>query len=203
MRRYPAPRPRNVTVTREEIETLLSRARPHIKLWLLLCSDLAIRSGTASQLSPHHYDKHAGTLTFTTKCDEHLTLPVTAEVRQLLETCDLTNPTPFVRQIWQTEKHKPGPRPASRNADSSALAHAFRKLCAECGIKRYIRPHDLRRTTAVAMLEATGDPREAQSLLGHKSLSSTIWYLDHDLRPIKRHTLEMLKRPNAKEERTA
>ena len=43
------------------------------------------------------------------------------------------------------------------------------------------------------MLEATGDLRDVQALLGHRSLASTIWYLDHDFSPINRATLELIK----------
>jgi len=49
------------------------------------------------------------------------------------------------------------------------------------------------------MLEATGDLRDVQAFLGHLSLHSTVIYLDHDLRPVKRHTLELIKRPRVEE----
>jgi hypothetical protein len=43
-----------------------------------------------------------------------------------------------------------------------------------------------------------------QAFLGHLSLHSTVIYLDHDLRPVKRHTLELIKMPRAEsEEQTA
>ena len=66
-------------------------------------------------------------------------------------------------------------------------------LSEDVGITRHIIPHDLRRTTAVGMLEATGDLRDVQALLGHRSLASTISYLDHDFSPINRATLELIK----------
>jgi site-specific recombinase XerC len=64
-------------------------------------------------------------------------------------------------------------------------------------------PHDLRRTTAVAMLRATHDLRDVQAILGHKNLTSTMWYLDHELRPVKRSTLELIKRPDWRKENIA
>jgi hypothetical protein len=54
--RHPAARPRSVVATDEEVENLLAHAKPSLKLWLLLCSDLALRSGTAAQARPAHYD---------------------------------------------------------------------------------------------------------------------------------------------------
>ncbi len=39
--------------------------------------------------------------------------------------------------------------------------------------------HDLRRTAAVALYEVSKDLRVVEQMLGHKSLSSTITYLEH------------------------
>jgi integrase/recombinase XerC len=203
VRRYPAPRPRNVTVKEDERAALIRTAPPHLKLWLLLCSDLAIRSGTALRLRPKHYDARRGTLTFTTKCDEHLTLPVTAEIRAMLAQCSQNTDQPFVCQLWEThnsKNHMPG---KLGTFSATALTRSFRKLRSEAGIQRDIRPHDFRRTTAVAMLRKTQDIREVQAILGHKNLNSTLWYLDHDIRPISRATLEEIKQPTWREEHTA
>ena len=71
----------------------------------------------------------------------------------------------------------------------------FRRLYKAQGINRRIVPHDLRRTTAVAMLKETGDIRDVQSILGHRQLQSTFWYLDHDARPVDLSVLERLKLP--------
>jgi site-specific recombinase XerC len=69
----------------------------------------------------------------------------------------------------------------------------FRALKARCGIARNLRPHDLRRTTAVKIYEGTKDLRTVQTILGHKSLGSTIYYLDHDMVPIPVAILELAK----------
>jgi integrase len=105
-------------------------------------------------------------------------------------------------------------RRLSRNAPSAAPPKAraarifrveFNQLRADVNITRRITPHDLRRTTATAMYRATRDVREVQALLTHKRLNSTIWYLDHNLTPVSRPTLELIKRPPAaeSEDRTA
>lgn len=194
--RFPAPRPRNITVTDKERATLLELAPPHVHLWLLLCSDLAIRSGTALRLAGHNYDPHEGTLRFHTKCDERLTLPVTDEIATILRTCDPQSGQSFVAQLWHRHNrttHQPG---TLKTYTLTSLGRTFRQLCKSAGITRNIRPHDLRRTTAVKLLEETKDLRDVQALLGHKNLESTLWYLDHDLRPVSRRTLEILKRPS-------
>jgi integrase/recombinase XerC len=202
IRKYPSPRPRNVRVHDLERAKMLAAAPPHLRLWLLLCSDLAVRSGTALKLNPQNYDPEARLLTFTTKCDEHLTLPATDEIIELLALCDPADPESFVRQLWR--KHHAATRSNGRptTLHPASLNRAFRRLRALC-TSRHIVPHDLRRTTAVAMLRATHDLRDVQAILGHKNLTSTMWYLDHELRPVKRSTLELIKRPDWRKENIA
>jgi integrase len=201
LHRFPGLRPRNVTATEVERDTILAAAEPHLRLLILLCSDLAIRSGTAAKIAPEHYDRAQRALRFPTKCGERLTLPATTEISALIETCNPDDPAPYVYQLWR-RAYTRGPRPFATN-DPSRLRFQFKQLRERLGITRKLTLHDLRRTTAVAMLEATHDIRDVQALLGHRSLQSTIWYLDHDLRPVKRSTLEKLKRPAWRKERTA
>jgi integrase len=191
--RYPGLRPRNVTATDDERERIFAAAPPYLRLWLLLCSDLAIRSGTAARLAPEHYNPVRRCLSFTTKYGEKLTLPVTEEISELLAQCEPASTVSFVRQLWRREKPHGSFNPYAKTADQ--LNANFRLLRARLGITRKLTPHDLRRTTAVGMLRLTGDVRDVQALLGHRSLQSTIWYLDHDLRPVSPEALETLKRP--------
>ncbi len=122
-------------------------------------------------------------------------MPVTRAVRELIDQCSQSDPRPFVLQLWP---RRTGPQfqPNQENGRlAGPLRHAFQKLCKANGITRRIVPHDLRRTTAVAMLRHTRDVRDVQAILGHRSLQSTIWYLDHDLQPVTRLNLETIKRP--------
>ncbi len=192
IRKYAAPRPRNVTATDEDRDRMLTLAPPHLRLWLLFCSDLAIRSGTASRLAPEHYDRVRRKLTFTTKYGEKLTLPTTAAIELMLDDCDMRNPEPFVRQLWVGYRSRPG---APQRRDQLLLLHQFARLRKTAGIDRRITPHDLRRTTAVAMYQHTRNVRKVQALLGHRNMNSTIWYLDHDLEPVDIEVLETIKKP--------
>ena len=201
VRRYPDVRPRNVTATRAEIDALLDAAPPHLRLWLLFCSDLAIRSGTAARLTPANYDYERRRLRFVTKHNARQTLPVTEEIRELIERCDPNDPRPFVRQLWPARRRSKRLKPESDGID--ALRLHYWQLCKDLKFTRRITPHDLRRTAAVAMLELTRDVRDVQALLGHRNLPSTLWYLDHDVRPIPRAHLELIKRPPQPEEQTA
>lgn len=193
--KHPGLRPRNVTATDEEKAKILSAAPPHVLLWMLLCSDLAIRSGTAARLTPDNYDRKSRTLRFTTKLGEKLTLPVTNEIAALFATCDHDRAESYVRQLQRRWQPKGSP-PLQDGADPvSTLGRTYRILLRSLGITRKLTPHDFRRTTAVKLYSQTHDARDVQSLLGHRSLASTIWYLDHDLNPVSRSMLELLKRP--------
>ncbi len=193
---YPGLRPRNVTATVMEKERIFNAAKPHLRLWLLLCSDLALRSGTASKLGPENYNAERGELSFSTKYGARLTLPVTEEIAKLIGQCDMRRSMSFVRQLWEVDRLHYGGHPLTSTVhDTTGLRQQFQRLLKQCEITRRIVPHDLRRTTAVAMLRHTKDVRDVQALLGHRSLQATIWYLDHDLRPVEAHTLEALKKP--------
>lgn len=143
-----------------------------------------------------------GQLRFTTKLGERLTLPVTEEIKSLIRQCDLTRNQPFVRQLHEGQ---PGADKLAAHPCRYActIGSAFRELARRVGITRKLTPHDFRRTTAVRLYEETNDARDVQALLGHRSLASTIWYLDHDLRPVKRSILELIKRPEWRKEKTA
>jgi integrase len=161
-----------------------------------------MRSGTATRINPQDYNRTREELRFTTKFDAKVTLPVTAAIAALFEDCDQNSPEPYVWQLRRREPHGRGKVIGKHPTNTQLFRDQFNKLRKSLGIEKRIVPHDLRRTAAVAMLEQTGDVRDVQALLGHRSLLSTIWYLDHDLRPIKRSTLEQLKQPTH-EEKTA
>jgi len=175
---------------------------PALRALLVLCSDLAIRSGTAVRIGPDNYNSERQTLSFTTKKDAHVTLAITQAVRDLIDGCDLSDPRPFVTQKRCEETHRA--RYMKRPwMDVTILHKELQALRKRVGITKRIIFHDLRRSTAVAMLRDTHDIRAVQSLLGHRSLNATIWYLDHDLTPISRSTLERIKRPAWRKEQQA
>ncbi len=180
--------PRNVTATQAERDALISKAPPHIRCWLLFCSDLAIRSGTASRITPQAFDKEAGTITFTTKNGAKQKTQVTAELRALMSQAIRPN-VPYASQIGRNRE--PGTRGAILSANT--LNRNFRALKARCGIERDLRPHDLRRTTARRVYKQTQDLRQVQALLGHSSLGSTLWYLQDALVQVEASTLELAK----------
>jgi integrase len=160
-----------------------------------LCSDLAIRSGTAIKLGPEHYDRTTGLLTFRTKYQNAQRLSVTAELRALLDTCTVEG-KPFVAQLprgmhWRRDKPLP---PLPRKTISvDALYSAFARVKKRVGITRQLTPHDLRRTTARRIYDMNHDLRVVQAVLGHSNMKSTLWYLQDNLVEIPVAAFELAK----------
>lgn len=172
----------------------------HIKCWLLLCSDMAIRSGTAARISPKHYDKGKGTLTFRTKYSNAQTLEVTAELRALLDTPGLDPDLPYVAQLARGKEWRTGrPLQCLGRMSHRSMHGAWRRLKEAAGVRKELRPHDLRRTTVRRVYELTHDLRKAQALLGHSDLTSTLWYLQAQHATVSAETLELAKAQTATE----
>ena len=172
---------------------MLAEAKPSLRLWLLLCSDLAIRSGTAHHLNGSNYDPVCGILRFRTKGQSSQALPVTDEIREMLDPLDHRTSVPYVWQLRAKERTHGCPEPCSYLR--RVLDIDFLHLRQSLGITQRITPHDLRRTAAVALLEHTHDIRLVKDLLGHSDLKTTLWYLDHDATPVSKDLLEAIKRP--------
>jgi site-specific recombinase XerC len=161
----------------------------------MLCSDLLLRSTTAATVRPVDYDSERRELHFRTKHAHTQTLPVTAELHALFVSCAQPEVS-FVAQLPRA-RHK---RSASNRAmkplgrmSASSLRRQFNNLKAKLGISAELHPHDLRRTTARAVYELTGDLRAAQAALGHHHLHSTLHYLQDVKVQVSVDVLELAK----------
>lgn len=191
------PRPRNVTASVAEINSMLRIASPALRCFILLCRDTAIRSGTAARLAPQNYERESGTLQFRSKHGSAVIVPVTSELRDLLDTC--TDERPFIDQLPRYRHWRSGRWAANRSTSHFDYTQAFQNARRDAGIKRRFTPHDLRRTQARAVYKTTNDMRLAQSLLGHHHLHSTMWYLQDATQEVSASMLELAKLPPATE----
>ena len=152
---------------------------------VLLCSDLAIRSGTATRMAPEHYDRTHRTLTFTTKYGEKLTLPTTRSHRAAARRLRHAQPRIIRTATLVPATGQPSPAPV-RN-ETLAAPHTprrFRQALKEHSASLdHLTPHDLRRTTAVAITDTRATCATCKRSLDTEACKSTIWYLDHDLEP--------------------
>lgn len=172
------PAPRKITATDTERERLLEAATPRMRLFLLLCADLGIRHRTAARIAPSNYDRATASLQFTTKGNTHQTLPVTEAIRAMLDTIPqdaATTNTPFTTLLRGSKEEgaKPGANPR--------MQKAWDTLKRRLGIRAELHIHDLRRTAAEDVWEATKDLRTVQAQLGHRSPVTTARYLANKL----------------------
>jgi integrase len=174
--------PRNVTATAKEKSALLRAANPAMKCFILLCSDLAIRSGAAVKIAPPNYNMERMEISFRTKFDGAQVLPVTTELAALFARCDGDPSIPFVSQLS-----------VCGHAKQTTMINYFARLRRKVGITRKLTPHDFRRTTAVAAYQITKDLRIVQVLLGHEELATTMHYLDLRNTSVNQSLLEAAK----------
>ena len=199
IRRYPGTRPRNITADREEIDRsgVQRAAQPALVDTPLFRPRHPFRHSRAPRARRIPPANRRAPLHQQARCAPHAARH--RAVRELIDQCDLRDPRPFVRQLWP---HRNGRQFQLTQiaADATPLRHAFQKLCKANGITRHIVPHDLRRTTAVAMLRHTHDVRDVQAILGHRS---SIHNLVSRPRSAARHALnlETIKRPTSFRER--
>jgi len=165
-----------------------------MRCYLLLCGVHGIRSGFAARLTPN--DLQGGELKIQTKYGAVQTIGITHDLALLLQTCKLPD-VPFVAQLPRGQRTyfnmHTRDLPVNGRITKRQLHHDFRKLCGWAGITRNIRLHDMRRTTARNIYRLTGDLRDAQHLLGHAGLASTIWYLQDEVSRVPASLLELAR----------
>lgn len=181
------PSPRLVIATDAEREGLLAAATPRLRFFLLLCADLGLRHRTATRIALSNYDRASRSLSFTTKGNSHQTLPATREIADTIEAliregADEHTPVVTLLRPKKQPGHPPGPNPR--------FAKAFDKLKTQLRIRRELHIHDLRRTAAEDVWEATKDLRLVQAQLGRRSPITTVRYLANrinlkDLAPVR------------------
>lgn len=185
------PQPRTTIATDEERRQLLEAASASFRFFLLLCADLGLRHRTAARICAANYNPNLHALSFYTKGNVHQTLPVTAAIAEVIEKLPPTidRQEPIVNIL---RKHRPGTQPGP----SPRFTKQWKALKKRAGIRPELRIHDLRRTLAEDVWNATHDLRAVQAQLGHRSPTTTARYLAdritlQDLKPILRKVQQL------------
>jgi integrase len=165
--RQPGPRERIASM--EETEALYSKATPAMQCFLHLLNDCGLRWSEALRAAPKHFSAQSMTLSLEVKGGHQHTVPVPEALAELLSLADPERrEAPFVEQLAGREGFSRG-----------GIRYQWEKLIAAAGVQPDLRPHDLRRTIAVALYERSKDLRAVQELLGHRNMRSTLHYLAH------------------------
>jgi integrase/recombinase XerD len=163
--RIPRPAPRAVTLAADQVNKLLALAPAHLRLWLLLCHDCALRSGTAAAVTWAEIQGDCEELVTQTKGASVTRVPISGRLHQMLTLVPKRDGAPLVALL----RGKP--------IGHCTLRKEFRALLAVAELSPNLRPHDLRRTMAEAAYKVTSDLRVVQRLLGHDSMFTTLRYL--------------------------
>jgi integrase len=179
------PGHRTLIATDEERSRVIAAAEPPLRFFLQVCADLGVRHRAAACLSLNNYDREQRAFRFTGKFNSHQTLPVTDAIRATIERLPADSPrdVPICNLLWP--KFHPGTPPGP----NPRMFHRWTRLKKELGIRPDLRIHDLRRTVAEDVWDATHDLRKVQAQLGHRHISTTAVYLANriqlaDLKPV-------------------
>jgi site-specific recombinase XerD len=182
--KFHQPPARGIVATDDERARLLAAAKPHLRFFLLLCSEIGLRHRTAARISLAHYDRNTRSLRFLTKGNVFQTLPVTDAIAQVIESFPepANRDTPIIKLLHQSRR-------GQQLGSKPRLGKAWNSLKDQLGIRAELHIHDLRRTVAEDVWDATMDIRLVQAQLGHRSPVTTVRYLANkvqlaDLQPV-------------------
>ena len=156
-------------VSVEEFDRVLAVATPRLRLSMLLARDAALRCGTIVKLTNNNINFEANELTGRTKRHTTYRVQMTTRLREeLAYAAHLAAKDQPLLAVFNRQQMQP---------HASTVSHDLIKAKKVAEVSTRWGIHDLRRTSARTLYTRTGDLRKVQSLLGHTSLASTVWYL--------------------------
>jgi integrase len=135
---------------------------------------MGLRFTTTVTVTPEQCE--SGTLRRTTKAGMLVELPLSPDLLSLVALSKL-NPMPPDTPVIS--------RLAGRHNKTPSWLFRWWTWKKKCGIRKDLRPHDLRRTLARALYTETHDLLQVQRVLGHRTLSSTLHYLTDATKPLE------------------
>jgi len=164
-------RPRETTTPDIEFEAVYRAAGPMLQLCLLLAREAGLRHATILTVSAANCNFESGTINGRSKAYSSYTVPMTNRLRQkLLWACaGASDPTETL--LCQYNRQRKAPH---YNSLTCALSRAKKLAPIPIGTWGF---HDLRRTAARKLYDATHDIRKVQAFLGHAAPQQTWWYM--------------------------
>lgn len=194
------PDPRTIVATAEEREKLLAAAPRNLRFFILLCADLGLRHKTAAGIRRADYNPNTRSLTFRTKGDVTQTLPVSEDVAAEIEALPASSDAlkPIVALL-------PASKRGSLWGKKPRFTRQWKLLKEKAGVRAELHIHDLRRTAAEEVWDATHNLRLVQAQLGHQSITTTARYLANrvtevDLRNVRDAIATMRSQPKQRKD---
>lgn len=189
--------PRQRVVSNAEWKAILAECGLDLRIYLTLCSDLGFRTGTAVRVAACHWDRQTNEVRINgLKHGGSIVTPLTNELQRLLEECERQSPDALSTEPYVTRARSRAQRAQSNQAKPSAIRYALNrrlgKITKRLGIAN-MRPHDLRRTLAERVYQATSDLRIVQAVLGHRTLRTTGMYIQRSTIKPTKELLERIK----------
>lgn len=162
------PSQRSLTANPDEFDRVLALCPLWMRTFLLFCRTMGLRHGEALSITPANYNPESRTLNFKRKMGGTSNLPVPPPLHQMIEIARDMNPHDSVL-------HSLGLK--ARKTPGQTIGKIWRAAKKKAGANPNLHIHDLRRTIATELYSASKDLRAVQTLLGHRSLNSTILYI--------------------------
>jgi integrase len=175
--KFTVPRgdPRATALTRDAAIHAISTAPPWLRCLLLLCYECGLRSGTAVQVAPLHYDRDRQCITIRTKRSQVVQKPISPQLAELMARHEGPPDEPYITALRGTHALTAARTPQN---NYNLLDDAWRRHKKKAGIPPEITLHDIRRSLCVHTYTVTGgDLIACQQVLSHRDLSTTLRYL--------------------------
>lgn len=191
--------PRQRVVSNAERKAILAECGLDLRIYLTFCADLGLRTGTAVRVAACHWDRQTNEIRINgLKHGGSIVTPLTNELQRLLEECERQSPDASETEPYVTRARSKAQRAQSGKATPGSIRYALNrrlgKITKRLGIVN-MRPHDLRRTLAERVYEATSDLRIVQAVLGHRTLRTTGAYIQRSTIKPTKELLERIKQP--------
>ena len=162
------PSQRTLIAQEDELRRVLDVVPLWMKAFILMCRLMGLRHGEAAEMTPANYNLADHTLAFKRKMGGTSHIPVPAELQPAIELARSMDPHESIL-VSLGMKKTDDPR--------KLIGRRWREAVKKAKANPNLHIHDLRRTVATELYSHTKDLRAVQTLLGHRSLSSTILYI--------------------------
>lgn len=176
-------RPRQSTLSREDLLKIREEAEPHIQFALDLAYNLGVRTGPSELLALKWKDvdwENQVIRVFAPKTNKWRTIPVNPEFKERMREAQKSAQSDFLVEY--------------RGRPIKSLKGGFRGACRRAGIDDSVISYDVRHLFCSSLLSRGSDPVAVSQLMGHASTRMTLDQYGHLMVGAKRRAIEHLPR---------